>query len=81
MLEVSRIMFSSTQESAGQEIPHVSMVRNLPADAGDVGSTPGSGRSISGGNGTPLQYPCLENSTERGLWGWATVHRVSKSQA
>ena len=30
------------------------------------------------GNGNPLQYSCLENSTERGAW-WATVHGVTKS--
>jgi len=57
---------------------------NLPANAGDardIGSIPGSGRSPSGGNGTLLQYSCLENSTERGVWGWATAHRVAKSQA
>ena len=40
------------------------MVRNLPANAGDVrdtGSIPGSGRSPGGGNGNPLQNSCLEN--------------------
>ena len=31
------------------------------------------------GNGNPLQYSCLENSTERGAW-WATVYGVTKSQ-
>ena len=34
----------------------------------------GSGRSPGEGNGSPLQYSCLENSMERGAW-WATVHR------
>ena len=37
------------------------MVKNLPADAGDVGSIPGSGRFPGGGNGNPLQYPYLGN--------------------
>ena len=46
---------------------------------GDVGSVPELGRSPGGGHGTPLQYSCLENPTERGAW-WATVHRVAKSQ-
>ena len=32
-----------------------------------------------GGNGKPLQHPCLENSTDRGAW-WATVHGVAKNQ-
>ena len=45
--------------------------KNLPANAGDDGdasSILGSGRS-PGGNGNPLQYPCLENPKERGAWG------------
>ena len=36
------------------------MVKNPPANAGDVGSVPGSGRSPGEGNGNPLQYSCLE---------------------
>ena len=48
---------------------------------GDPGSTPGSGRSPGEGNGNPLQYSCLENSTDRGAGAWrATVHVVTKSQ-
>ena len=43
-----------------------SMVKNLPANAGDVGSIPGSGRSPGGGNGNLLQYSCMENSRDRG---------------
>ena len=53
-------------------------VKNLPANAGDLGSIPGPGRSPGEGNGYPLQYSCLENSTDRGTW-WATVHGVAKS--
>ena len=41
-----------------------SMVKNPPANAGDVGSIPGSGRSPGGGNVNPLQYSCLGNPTE-----------------
>ena len=41
-------------------------VRKLPASAGDPGSIPGSGRSPGGGNGTPLQYSCLENPMDGG---------------
>ena len=37
-------------------------------NAGDLGSTPGLGRSAAEGNGNPLQYYCLENPTERGAW-------------
>ena len=58
------------------------VVKNLPANAGDVrdaGSIPGWGRSPGVGNGNPLQYSCLENLTDRGAW-WATIHRVAKSQ-
>ena len=42
--------------------------------AGYIDSVPGSGRSPGGGNGNPLQYPCLENPMDREVW-WATVHR------
>ena len=45
----------------------------------DVGLIPGSGRSPGEGNGNPLQYSCLENSTDRGAWQ-AEVHGVTKSQ-
>ena len=44
------------------------MVKNLPANAGDsrdVGSIPGSRRSLGVGNGNPLQYSFLENSMDR----------------
>ena len=54
------------------------MVKNLPANVGDMGSVSGSGRSPGGGNGNPFQY-CLENSIDKGAW-WATVHGVTKSQ-
>ena len=47
-------------------------------DAGDTGSVPGSGRSPGGGNDNPLQYSCLENSTDRGAWR-ATVVGVTES--
>ena len=56
------------------------MVKNLPADAGNVGSIPGSGRSPGEGNGNPLQYSCLENPMDRGAW-WASVHGVAESRA
>ena len=53
------------------------MVKNLPANAGDTGSIPGSGKSPGEGNGNPLQYSCLRNSMGRGDW-WATIHGVMK---
>ena len=55
------------------------MVKRLPANVGDLGSIPGSGRSPGEGNGNPLQYSCLENSVDRGDWH-AAVHGAAKSQ-
>ena len=52
------------------------VIKNPPANAGDTDSIPGSGRSLRGGNGNPLQYSCLENSMDRGARR-ATVHRVA----
>ena len=63
--------------------PGGSLVKNLPAKAGDtedVVSVLGWGRSLGGGNGNPRQYSCLGNHMNRGTW-WATVHGVAKSQA
>ena len=54
------------------------MVKNPPANAGDSGSIPGSGRSPREGNGNPLQYSRLENPKDRGAW-WGTAHGASKS--
>ena len=62
--------------------PGGSVVKNPPASAGnaeDSGSIPGSGRSLGEGNGNPLQYSCLENPMDRGVWQ-AIVHGVTKSQ-
>ena len=44
------------------------MVKNPPADAGNVSLIPGSGRSPGEGNGNTLQYSCLRNSIVRGAW-------------
>ena len=58
------------------------MVKNPPANTEDVrnaGSIPGWGRSLGGGHDNPLQYSCLENPMDRGIWQ-AMVHRVTKSQ-
>ena len=54
-------------------------VKNLPANAQDTGSTPGSGRSPGEGHGTPFQYSCLGNPMDRGAWR-ATVHAVAESR-
>ena len=53
------------------------MVKNLPANVGDVGLIAGSGRSPGEGNGNPLQYPCLGNPMDREAW-LAVVQRVVK---
>ena len=55
--------------------------KNPPAstgDARDTGSIPELGRSPEEGNGNPLQYSCLENLMDRGVWQ-ATVHGVTKN--
>ena len=60
----------------------VLVVKNLPAKAGDAreaGLISGLGRSPGGEHGNPLQYSCLDNSTDRGAWQ-ATVHGAAKSQ-
>ena len=43
-------------------------LKNPPTNAGDMGSIPGSGRSLAGGHGNPLQYSCLENPMGREAW-------------
>ena len=55
------------------------VVKNRAANAGDVGSIPGSRRSPGGERGNPLQCSCLENPMNRGAW-WPTVHGVAKNQ-
>ena len=57
-------------------------IKNPPTSTGDIrdaGSIPGSGRSLEGGHGNPLQYSCLGNPMDRGAWR-AMVYRVTKSQ-
>ena len=61
------------------DFPRGPVDKNLPANAGDMGLIPGSGRSPEEGNGYPLQYSCLENLLDRGAWQ-AVVHGVPKSQ-
>ena len=57
--------------------PGGSVVKNLPADAGDLGSILGLGRSPGEGNGNPLQYSCQGNPMDRGAWQ-ATIHGVAE---
>ena len=64
------------------EAPQVALVvKKSSASAGDIrdmGLIPGSGRSLGGGYGHPLQYSCQENPMDRGAWQ-AAVHGVTKS--
>ena len=60
--------------------PGEAVIKNPPANAGDMGSISGSGRFPGERNGNPLQYSCLENPMDRGAWR-AAVHRVAKSHA
>ena len=64
-----------------ERAPGGSVVKNLPAkagDAGDMGSIPALERFPGVGNGKPLQYSCLENSIDREAWQ-VTVCRVTRS--
>ena len=63
----------------GKDFPGGSDGKASAYNAGDPGSIPGSGRSPGEGNGTPLQYSCLENPMDGGAWQ-ATVHGVAKSR-
>ena len=58
--------------------PGCSVIKTTPANAGYVGLTPRSGISPEEGNGNPLQYACLGNPMDRGIWR-ATVHAITKS--
>ena len=63
-----------------QGFPGGSVVKNLPANAGDTrdpGLIAGVGRALGVGNDNLLQYSCLENPMDRGAWP-ATVHGVTK---
>ena len=64
--------------SAESGFPGGSDGKESACSAGDLISTPGLGRSSREGNGSPLQYSCLENPVNRGAWR-ATVHGVAKS--
>ena len=55
--------------------PGGSSGKEPPANAGDGGLNPWSGRSLGEGNGHPLQYSCLGNPMDKGAW-WVTVHEV-----
>ena len=67
-----------THTRSGLGFPGGSDHKESACNAGDLGSTPGSGRSPGEGNGYPLQYSCLENSMDR---SWqATFHGIANSR-
>ena len=55
------------------------MVKNVPTMRETWVPSLGQDEHLREGNGNPLQYSCLENSTDRGAW-WAIVHGIAKSQ-
>ena len=57
--------------------PDGSVVKTLPANAGETGLIPRWGRFPGEGSGNPLQYSCLGKPVDRGAY-WATVHGVAK---
>ena len=63
--------------------PGGAMVKNSPANVGDMGLTPGSGRPPGGGHDRPLQYSCLENPMDRGAGGLQSIglQRVDTTEA
>ena len=84
--ELSTTADAETRQSWGNTVcslhggfPSGSDGKESACNARDLGSTSGTVRSPEEGNDNPLQYPCLENSTDRGSW-WAAVHGVAKNQ-
>ena len=72
------VILISISAMISEDFPGGSVVKNLPVNAGDRGSIPGSGKFPREGNGNPFQYSCLRNPMDRGAWQ-AIVHRVTKS--
>ena len=60
-----------------QSVNDLLTMQKTACNAGDLGSTPGSGRRPGEGNGNSLQYSCLGNPMDRGAW-WATVYEVTR---
>ena len=80
------ILITTVPPPIFRDFPGGSRVKNLPANAGDAGLIPGSGRSSGGGNSNPLQYSCLEDFLpgkfhgQRSLAGYTPLgHRVRLS--
>ena len=73
------LFFASSQFRIPLDFPGSSDSKESACNIRDIGPLLGLGRSPGEGNHNPLQYSCLENSTDRRSWG-ATVHRVTKNQ-
>ena len=71
-------MYNTIDESQRQMVLVVKNPLDKTGDKRDVGSIPGLERFPRKGNGSPLQYSCLENPMDRGAW-WAVVLGVTKS--
>ena len=69
-----------TQYRMKEGFPGVSDGKESACNGGDPGSIPRWGRSPGEVNGYPLQYSCLENSVDKGIWQ-VTVHGIAKSRA
>ena len=79
---ISRVCFSWAYQFTSKLGLLALVVKDLPANTEDIRDAsliPGLGRFPGGRHGNPLQYSCLENSMNRGVW-WALVHRLAKSQ-
>ena len=77
--EYRKYVISFIQCIASKGFPSGSDCKASVCNAGDPGLIPGLGRSPGEGNGSPLQYSCLENAMDRGAWQ-VTIHGVAKSQ-
>ena len=73
------LIFLNTNTNSILGFPDGSDGKASAYNAGDQGSIPGLGRSPGEGDGTPLQYSCLENPRDGGAW-WAAAHGVAKSR-
>ena len=71
------LSLEGTEGEKDEGFPGGSVVKHPSANAGDTGSIPGLGRSPGAGNGSPLQYSCLENPMDRGA-SCTTAHRAAK---
>ena len=74
----TRILNGFYATNINKGFPGGSMVKNLPANAGHLGSIPGLGRFPGEENGNPFQYSCQENSMDKEAW-WAIVMESQKS--